>query len=182
VYFKGLGNFLGIDSGARAVGIGRVIAKYMNNIIFSNMDGKILLDGEIIAPLSLSDFMLVSKKMAIIHEETRRKGEWRMVRIDVNILKHKFWMYISFVQNEMKLCQFYWNGGILNSKGFEVTVRELLADKNSLTKLFSEALGVKASKRSYNFDVFSFEWGSIENCAAIQTPSVIVEMEWKSKK
>jgi hypothetical protein len=168
---KGLGNFLGIDSGARAVGIGRVIAKYMNNIIFSNMDGKILLDGEIIAPLSLSDFMLVSKKMAIIHEETQR-----------NILKHKFRMYISFVQNEMKLCQFYWNGGILNSKGFEVTVRELLADKNSLTKLFREALGVKASKRSYNFDVFSFEWGSIENCAAIQTPSVIVEMEWKSKK
>jgi hypothetical protein len=105
-----------------------------------------------------------------------------MVRIDVHILVHKFWMYIYFVRNEMKLCQFYWNGGILNSKGFEVTVRELLADKNSLTKLFSEALGIKASKRSYNFDVFSLEWGSIENCAAIQTPSVIVEMEWKSKK
>jgi hypothetical protein len=120
--------------------------------------------------------------MAIVHEETQRKGEWSMVRIDVHILKHKFWMCISFIQNEMKSCRFYWSGGILSSKGFEVTVRELLADKNSLTKLFSEALGVKPSERSYNFDVFSFKWGSIENCAAIQTPSVIVEMEWKSRK
>jgi hypothetical protein len=47
----------------------------MNDIIFSIVDGNILLDGEIIAPLGLSDFMLVSKKMAIIHEETQRKGE-----------------------------------------------------------------------------------------------------------
>jgi hypothetical protein len=50
----------------------------MNDIKFSIIDGKILLDGEIIAPLSLSDFMLVSKKMAIIHEEPNGKmsGVW----------------------------------------------------------------------------------------------------------
>ena len=154
----------------------------MNDIKFSAIDGKILLDGDIVAPLSLSDFMTFSKERNIKHEEVKRNGDWTMIRIDVSILSRKFWMYISFAGNEMESCQFYWNGGILNSKGFEINVRELLVDKNSLTKLFTEALGVKPSKRSSNYDVFSFEWGTIENCAAIQTPSVIVEMEWASKK
>ena len=150
----------------------------MNNINFSIDDGKIQLNGEIIAPLSLSDFKAAAEKRGVIYNEFHPTAGWTTVGLDVNIISYQFGMNISYSDNTLAGCWFGWDGGISGLKGYNATEKELIADKNSLTKIIASALCRQPDKQNYNNDVFLYEWGCISTSASLKSSNVAVGVKW----
>jgi hypothetical protein len=151
----------------------------MNNINFSTDDGKVLLDDAIVAPLSLSNFRIIAEERKIKYGEYQPSAGWITIAMDVNILSDKFGMNISYNENNLMACWFGWDAGISSLKGYETSEKELIADKNSLSKIISKKLCKNPEEKNYNNDVFLYEWGYISTVASIKSTSVAVGIGWK---
>jgi hypothetical protein len=126
----------------------------MNKLTFSTHDGNILINGQVVAPLSLSDFKMVAEKYRVAYEEFSPNIGWITIGIDVELSSNEFGMNIFYNENILKMCSFSWGGGTSALKGYDTTEGELISDKNKLTKLVARILSKAPDKKSYNNDIF----------------------------
>lgn len=152
----------------------------MSHLKFSIADGKILMDGKTIAPLDFIDFKIIANRIGINFYESSPMKRWKNIGLDVEFSSNKFGMTMSYEEGKLYSCWFGWDGGISKLKGYETTERELIADKNLLTKIMVKNLNKSPDVKNYNHDIFQFDWGQISTSASIQSTSVAIGIAWFS--
>lgn len=151
----------------------------MKNVELDLKNGKLLIDGCVIAPLGLDDFISVTNQKAIKFDEVTRNADWPMYGSEVSIQNQKFWMNVSFNQKKFDSVWLSWNGGVVAKKGYDTTEKELISDKNSLSNLMKKVFQKEPEVKEYNHDVFLFDWGYISTSASLQSVMVTLGISWK---
>lgn len=154
----------------------------MNKITIDASRGILFLNDVPIAPLSIVQLrhnLLLAKATA---EEILPSIDYITFGLDGSIKGEEFGVNITYQKNALVSVWLAWDGGIVQKKGYETSERELIADKNRLTKFMSRLLGKEPESRFYNHDVFSYEWGSISVAASLNSTLVTAGISWKESE
>lgn len=151
----------------------------MSNMQLDVSSGKISIDGHLVAPMNLSGFECAIKANGIEAQDCTRNEGWPTFGLEVKIDGQEFWMNISFKGNELYSVWLSWNGGISEKKGYDTTERELISDKNALSKFLSRKIGKQPEVKDYNRDIFLFDWGYVSASASLQSVMVSVGIAWQ---
>lgn len=152
----------------------------MKNVEFDFTKGLILIEGYVVAPLNLDDFLRVTEQHLIETKDCTRNQDWPTYGLETKINVQDFWMNVSFHQKELHSVWFLWNGGIAGKKGYDTTENELITDKNSLTKILVKIIGKQPEVKEYNHNVFLFDWGYISIAASLQSAMVTIGVSWQT--
>jgi len=112
----------------------------MNNVDFDLSNGNTLVNGVVIAPLDINEFINTTKLNNLKFEDVSRNDDWPVYGLEVSIQNQNFWLNISFGNNKTKSAWLSWDGGITSPKGYNTTEKELISDKNALTKFIKKII------------------------------------------
>ena len=150
----------------------------MTNTTFDLKNGYVLIDGHIIAPLNLTDFLITASQNKIDVKDLERNEGWPIYGLDTKINAEVFWMNIAYENNALYSLYASWNGGICGKKNYDTTERELISDKNALSKIVEKVIGKTPTVKNYNHDMFMFDWGNIAVAASLQSIMVTLGITW----
>jgi hypothetical protein len=150
----------------------------MNKVEFNALTGSISINGIIVAPLNLNDFLVLVNSNKIEVEKDVLSGGWRNFGLNVKIMDQDFGLNISFDEDLLYMVWFAWKGGISSRKGYEATENELINDKNKLTRFIEKITGKRPEVTEYTHNVFLYDWGYISTAASLQSVIVTIGVSW----
>lgn len=137
-----------------------------------------MINGCVAAPLDLDDFIRALNANNIPFANTTRNADWPTYGIKVSIQNQSYWGSFSFHEKKFDSAWLSWDGGITSRKGYNTTEKELIADKNALSKFMANIIGKEPEVREYNHDMFMFDWGYVSTSASLQSVAVTVGISW----
>ena len=150
----------------------------MNDAKIDLITGNIVVNGVSIAPLTLDEFLRITIQHNIKFKKNIPNEGWSNFGLGVTINNQDFGLNISYSKNELYSTWFSWAGGISEKKGYDTTEKELIADKNSLSKFLTKIIGKEPEEKEYNHNIFLFEWGNISVAASLQSAMVSMGVTW----
>jgi len=151
----------------------------MIQIAFDLNNGNVTANGAVIAPLSLSAFLQINAAKRLGAQEVFKTNGRVKYGLTAKISDRIFGMNIAFAESTIDSIYLSWDGGNSGKKGYDATEKELISDKNSLSKMLAKILGKAPEVVEYNHDVFLFEWGYISTAAALRSSTVGIGVSWK---
>lgn len=142
--------------------------------------GVIEVKGAVIAPLDIDGTRVGCVKMKLPIVEHDAKNGWKKIMANISINNEIFGMNMNFFNGKLQSIWFSWLGGKVGKKGYNASERDLIEDKNKLSKLMAKSiLGKNPDLKDYNKDVYYFDWGYISISASIQSNIVVMGMVWE---
>jgi hypothetical protein len=152
--------------------------KKMKKISFDTKNGYLLLDGIMMAPLDESEFIKIAKENDIKIEDNKTNTYVHNLSTCGSLNEFEFGINFTFKNYCMKSVWLSWDGGNTKKYGYKTTEKQLISDKNSLTKLLAEVLGKDPDEIKKTFSASNFPWGNISASASIQSAMTSIGISW----
>lgn len=152
----------------------------MSKILFDTSAGRLLLDGTVIAPLPLQSFRAILTAARLHADEFRPNDDFTTFGLEGNLDGEVFGINISYSRDMFESAWLAWDGGTSKVKGYNTSKKELIADKNKLTKILSQIFGKQPEEQTESYSSFQYNWGDISVSAAIASAMVAVGITWKN--
>ena len=150
----------------------------MKKISFDTKNGYLLLSGVIIAPLNEYEFTKTAEENNIEIENNQTNTYVHSLSTCGKLNEFEFGINFTFENYCMTSVWLSWDGGNTKKSGYDTTENQLIADKNSLTKLLAEVLGKDPDEIKKTFSAFNFPWGNISASASIQSATTSIGISW----
>ncbi len=152
----------------------------MNNILFASSSGSLAINTVTIAPKSLSEIRDAFSCLGLVVREMHPTSDLVSFALSGEFHGEQFGIYITYKGEELYSAWLAWDGGITRKKGYETTEKELLVDKNQLSRLFSKIIGKSPDVKEYTHDAFHFPWGRVSIAASLRATIVSIGFHWNS--
>lgn len=150
----------------------------MKKISFDTKNGYLLLSGAIIAPLNEYEFTKTAEENNIEIEKNQTNTYVHNLSTCGKLNEFEFGINFTFENYYMTSVWLSWDGGNTKKYGYNTTEKQLISDKNSLTKLLAEVLGKDPDEIKKTFSAFNFSWGNISASASIQSAMTVIGISW----
>lgn len=151
----------------------------MKKISFDTKNGYLLLDNIMIAPLNEYEFIKIAKENNIEIEKNRTNTYVHNLSTCGSLNEFEFGINFNFENYCMTSVWLSWDGGNTKKYGYSTTEKQLISDKNSLTRLLAKVLEKDPDETKKTFSAFNFPWGNISASASIQSAMTSIGMSWK---
>lgn len=128
----------------------------MNYIHLDAASGSLSLNSVTIAPKSLSDFRDAVSRLGFVVREMHPNNDFVTFSLSGKLKDEEFGIDITYEGEKLYSVWLAWDGGITKKKGYETSEKELLIDKNQLSRFLSKILGKLPDDQDYTHDVFQF--------------------------
>ncbi|MYN29377.1 hypothetical protein [Duganella levis] len=155
----------------------------MKTININVVSGSLDAAGVVIAPLNLDMTRVALEEAGIVFNENSKDGGWTSISAIVSMAGQSFGMNIEFKGKKLFSIDLRWRDGAAEKKGYDASEKDLIADKNSLSRLIEKKIAkFSPQEPSYNADVFNYDWGFISASASIRSSIVVMGLMYIDSK
>lgn len=153
----------------------------MNTIHLDPSSGSLSLDSVAIAPKSVGQLRDAFSRLGLAVREMHPNNDLVAFALSGELRGEEFGINITYRNEELHSVWLAWDGGITKKKGYETSEKELLTDKNQLSRFVSKILGKPPDVKEYTHDVFQFRWGRISVAASLKSTIVSIGLHWSTE-